>query len=483
MTPLRLHSNRHPELEASRFLDSLNLGTNCPSVLVIGPGQGWLFPELRKRYPQAGLFGIQLADNFFPASPEPSPPPLSYANYLCTYSNQQELESFLDKSIGAFNSQEIKIIHWKPSLLAWPEIAKIILKTIKNWQERKLASDYTAKSFGKLWIKNALYSLQLPHSSISSHFLLAQSNSNIPIVICASGPSLEYTAETILKKTNRQQYILIAVSSALNALLSRNIYPDIVVASDPTYWASLHLHRLKNCEIPLIYQLGAKIPHFLKDKNILATSTGEHWQNALLQGRDSPFFISPQRGTVSAFALDIAFQLSRGGIYFAGLDFASRGILSHARPWAFEQLAIEHESRLFPQHQWFENRHRLQSQTKALNIYATWFENRGLEIKDRCRILSEAGKNYHSIQGSKVIEIIQNEKNYVADLFVKKTSRPNNSLKQDLNLLSQNKMAMEELSLLLFSKDALSTSKALTKNEQYNRTISLIRDILKKRTD
>jgi hypothetical protein len=56
----------------------------------------------------------------------------------------------------------------------------------------------------------------------------------------------------------------------------------------------------------------------------------------------------PPSGTVAATALDFALRYSRGPVLFSGLDLASRDILSHARPHAFDAYHSQGISRLDP---------------------------------------------------------------------------------------------------------------------------------------
>jgi hypothetical protein len=98
----------------------------------------------------------------------------------------------------------------------------------------------------------------------------------------------------------------------------------------------------------------------------------------------------PQRGTVSASALDLAFCLTRGEIFVTGVDLALDGIRSHARPYGFDWLCEEKERRLNPFYSQTFKRAAGLIAGGSHEIYASWF---GRQIELWPRRLFSLGKN------------------------------------------------------------------------------------------
>jgi hypothetical protein len=82
----------------------------------------------------------------------------------------------------------------------------------------------------------------------------------------------------------------------------------------------------------------------------------------------------PQRGTVSAAALDLALCLSRGKIFFTGIDLAHRDLLTHARPYSFDRLQMEKAVRFAPYYSQCFERSSAISDGGSYGIYASWFK-------------------------------------------------------------------------------------------------------------
>jgi len=84
----------------------------------------------------------------------------------------------------------------------------------------------------------------------------------------------------------------------------------------------------------------------------------------------------PQRGTVTASALELALELSDGNIFLAGMDLSVCGIRSHARPNGFDHLLFGSATRLRPVYtQYFLRSSGIKS-GGSLDVYAAWFKGR-----------------------------------------------------------------------------------------------------------
>jgi hypothetical protein len=102
-------------------------------------------------------------------------------------------------------------------------------------------------------------------------------------------------------------------------------------------------------------------------------SDKSQWQNLILRELGLPFVSLPQRGTVTASALDLAFCLTSGDVVISGTDLAVNDIRIHARPYSFERLFEEKASRFLPLYTQYFTRSRAIVAGKSHDVYADWF--------------------------------------------------------------------------------------------------------------
>jgi hypothetical protein len=100
-----------------------------------------------------------------------------------------------------------------------------------------------------------------------------------------------------------------------------------------------------------------------------------------------PHLTLPQRGTVTASALDLALALSSGPLYFAGMDLGTRDIQSHARPYALDAYVNAGTNRLEPYYSRSWERFEKAKSLDPLGIYASWFKEQLPRLKRRCYAL------------------------------------------------------------------------------------------------
>jgi len=189
-----------------------------------------------------------------------------------------------------------------------------------------------------------------------------------------------------------------AVSSSVPALKAGNLFPDLVISTDGGNWANFHLYDLFRAgsggrcgnAFPLAAALSAALPSQCSRFPILPISDGSLWQTLVLKELGLPFMILPQRGTVSASAVDLAFALTKGDVYVAGIDLASRDIRSHSRPYSLDRFLEEKEGRLNPVYSQSYSRSAMLKAGGSFDIYASWFEKQLASYPKR---LHPLGKN------------------------------------------------------------------------------------------
>jgi hypothetical protein len=151
----------------------------------------------------------------------------------------------------------------------------------------------------------------------------------------------------------RKRLSLWALPSSLPFLRHAGIHPDLVVLTDPSWWAMLHLHFSGDAfpvALPLsaargLWRLPGAAPLVLCQP---AFFEEELLASAGAAGRQAPR-IAPH-GTVAATALDLALAATDAPVIAAGLDMQAEDLSVHCRPNAFEAWLRAAETRTGPLH-------------------------------------------------------------------------------------------------------------------------------------
>jgi hypothetical protein len=382
-----LHSRYNPRGEAEKYINSLVLKEGISFFILIEPGLGYLVPHLRKKNPSARIIALHCARPDAPEEAENRPDSSWYPG------SGQALQDFLEAEIPDTKAGAVRIIEWRPGRAAFGAAYLKLMEETAEFIKQVDANARTAGEFGRRWFRNFFRNLDLLEQ------ILVPSPLSLPMVIAGAGPGLEDAIPLIQGGREKGALLILAASSAAPALEARGLMPDLVISTDGGNWARLHLnecwHLIFGGEsrghcTGLAAALTAVLPSQYAGVPILPVSDGSLWQSAVLSGLEIPSLALPQRGTVSASALDLAFYLTGGKIYITGMDLALKDIRSHARPYGFDALWEKNEGRLTPVYS--------QTFARALGIraggshgiYASWF-SRQLEAWPR-RLFS-LGKN------------------------------------------------------------------------------------------
>ncbi|MDR1430293.1 MAG: hypothetical protein LBI85_08380, partial [Spirochaetaceae bacterium] len=184
-----------------------------------------------------------------------------------------------------------------------------------------------------------------------------------------------------------------ASSSSVPALHSAGITPSLTITSDGGNWARCHiLDGLRLAPGPsgrgaplFAAAFNAALPSQCAHLPVLFIGDGSEAAGELLSGL--PHLTLPQRGTVTAGALDLALLLSSGPLYFAGMDLKSRDIQSHARPYALDAYVGSGTNRLDPYYSRSWERGEKAKNINPLGIYASWFREYLPRVKRPCYYL------------------------------------------------------------------------------------------------
>jgi hypothetical protein len=199
------------------------------------------------------------------------------------------------------------------------------------------------------------------------------------VLVTGSGPSLEKAIPLIAEMKKTGAFVL-AASSSVKALIWEGLFPDMVISADGGGWALIHLYECfrpgKNGgpPPPLAVNLCAALPSQCSSLPIMALNDGSLWQSLIFKGLGIPSLLLPQRGTVSASALDLALLLSSGNIFITGMDLSVRDIKTHVRPYGFDPLFWGQASRFTPFYSQLFHRAAGINRGGSHKIYAAWFQ-------------------------------------------------------------------------------------------------------------
>jgi len=355
----KLHSKYNPHSEAVRYIDSLNLKNNTECFILIEPGLGYIIPVLQEKFKTSKIIVLHI-DNF------PLPQDCLQTEIPTLYSTEPaKIQEFLETQIPEIDVDHIQIIEWRPSMNFYRESYVKLISQVVSFIKRTDAGNRTTAAFGTKWVRNFFRNLV----NINKTILYRQTA--IPVIVTGAGPSLEY-AMPVIKKV-QDFCLIIAASSSVIALAKNDITADIVITTDGGNWALKHIYHTKNNILAV--NLCAALPSQCCNTPFLIINDGSLWQNIILNELSLPSVLIPQRGTVTATAVDLAMILSTGNIYLAGLDFSVRDIITHARPYSFDSLFFNKANRLTPVYSESFTRSTLIRQGGSLDIYNTWFKN------------------------------------------------------------------------------------------------------------
>ena len=378
----RLHSRYKPLAEAERYIDALAIPGGIAYFILIEPGLGYLATVLRNRFKNSTIIVLH-ADSRFRAAGLPAGVPAWYPD------SGEPVRRFLEREIPDLAASSVRVIEWRPSIRVYGERCLSLLAETAAYIKRADAAFRTVAAFGGKWVAAFFRNLGLVRRALRFEPL------EVPVIVTGSGPGLEAALPRI--RALRDRAFVLAASSSLLALRAGGVVPDMAISTDGGSWALCHLYSCFRGRGPglLAASLSAALPSHCADLPVLVLNNGSLWQSLVLRELGIPSVLVPERGTVTASALELALVLSSGPVYLAGLDLAVRDIRTHARPYGFDHLFFGAASRLRPVYSQYFARSFNTQQGGSLAVYADWFKNQ-LALWPR-RIFSLGGN--HAVFG------------------------------------------------------------------------------------
>jgi len=366
----RIHSAYNPVREASRFADSLNPAFHPFCIVVSEPGESFLAPVLRERFPGSILVALRYTRDQFAGSDH-------LWDAVWRPVSCGTVSAFLFNRIPDEYLAVTVFVAWKPSDRIWPEAAAQVWEGIAAVIRLQQSIMHTRSSFGRRWLTNMVRNISGARSVVSGVRTVR------PVFLAAAGPSLERQFPI-----PRNTFYVVALSSSLSCLAAHGCIPDLCISTDGGYWAKM-LFRDGIPSLPVAFPLEAAIPASVLERNpVVFLDYGSLLEREFF----SRCGIRPERafrnGTVTGTAAFYALEHTSGKVYVSGLDLAPTLSFSHARPHPSDGVTENGTDRL---HTLQERIYIRNVDTSSLEIYAGWFASRDSTFRERfIRLAPEA---------------------------------------------------------------------------------------------
>ena len=362
-----IHSRYSPQKEADQFFDNWKQkNSELKRLIIIEPGLGYLINTVCRHYNNEDIFIIFLnrdMQDFCRKTGLLSG--ISHMLFEDRGSDLQILADYLDTS----DLRVTGVLEWPASIQVFESIWKSLKEQILKLFRIRQGNQITENHFAQRWFKNGIQNfLRYDYSRIPGE------NRN-PIILCASGPSLERYIDIIRDRS--KSYIIAALPSSLRILSEYRIAVDMVFSTDPGYYAREHLKYADEMTLVVSPISASAAPGSLQRMGFLQNSPVE---NFFLQEAELPRFA--EMGTVAATAIDFLIRWKGNyPLFICGLDLCLSDIKMHAAPHSFEEIILEKEMRFSPGCSlFFERAYGMTDKirdgyrfTKSMDTYQNWF--------------------------------------------------------------------------------------------------------------
>ncbi len=376
-TSVLLHSRYDPVREAVRWADAQHFSFIPAFIVISEPGESFLSPVLRERYPNARLIALRYHETNFSEFD-------SLWDAVWRPGTNFDITDFVFSLIPDEYLPLAVFLSWKPADAIWPEVSEHVWKGIASVLKLQTSIMQTRNHFGPRWLKNMIKNTALMNTVILSR------KTSKPVFLASAGPTLSTHFPF-----QRDKFCVLAVSSALSCLCANLIDPDICLATDGGYWA-LDLFRSIKSSIPVGLPLEAALPSTVLEANpLMILSYGSETEKALLSIAGIEATRAFRNGSVSGTAAQFALSHTDKAVYAAGLDLNTGTAFTHARPHVLDTFLDIETSRYQPLSYLLYIRGQSNG---SLDMYAAWFSSRASSFKNRFFRLLPAQKKIPGIE-------------------------------------------------------------------------------------
>ena len=359
------HSTYSPAKEAERFVQGSSFPITPKLIFFIEPGFSYCVPFFKKQFQDCKLVCIRLFERSVHFDDESNWDKVFYFN---------ETQNFGQTLINTFTEDLLlasAALVWKPAENFFKQQIHSFFEQYKQALLDCKTILVTRQFFEKKWLVNSCNFVLNAVRIIDSKTIRTE----LPVVVCASGPSLEPCIPVI--KKFRKSIFIICLSSATSVLINNEIIPDIVLSTDGGYWAGEHLKALKaHKNICVAASPESFVPKTVLQSNpVLAlkyNDTSSFISSSIIDNAKIKCFETVRNPTVSGTALFFANSITTNNVYFCGLDMAGQKGFQHTQPNELEKNNALTETRLKT-----KNTRLTASRfnSDSLKIYEQWFKS------------------------------------------------------------------------------------------------------------
>lgn len=247
---------------------------------------------------------------------------------FCVKEKNETFNRFLGERLDYRDLARLKIMVNPGYKFLYPKESLVFVREIESYRRITVTNKCTTEFSQKRWLEQLFKNFSMLKNINLASELEKVVPDEIPSVIVAAGPSLEKNAEFL--KQAKGHFFIIAVDTALKALLDRGIIPDITITVDPRKNPDYYNNE-KAYDIPCIFAIDSN-PEIVKahrGRRFLLCS------NKYLYGlfdRIGKKYVVDQcgGGSVATVAFALLYNMNQKKIIFVGQDLASSNGKTHA---------------------------------------------------------------------------------------------------------------------------------------------------------
>ena len=468
------HSSYSPVKEAQRFVQGCSFPINPKIIFFLEPGLSYCKEQLKEKYPDCLLVCIRFFDYKFDDE--------NQWDSIIRFKELSQPALYFVENFGEEALLSSVFLIWKPAEGLFQKEINLFINEYKKALQNAKTLLVTRQFFEKKWLLNSCNFIKY-----GKNFIQADIKTQLPILVCASGPSLMPCLDIIKKE--RSKVFLLCLSSALSVLLTNDIKPDLILTTDGGYWAGQHLKALcKYPDLALAAPCEAFIPKTILKKNPILSLAYDDQSSfickEIIEAAGLKSMQALRNPTVSGTGLFLAKSLTKNKIFFCGLDLAADKGFQHSQPNELEKNNSLFESRLISKEK-RNNSSRFNS--SSLEIYRSWFSSLTKDqVENVFRVMeNQSNKALGNIKDiscqdfSKLLKQSQlEEKNQTKSFFSLKAESVNKCLQTIIN-----KVPEEKWSHQIFPADYISIQNSSSQEENQaaiNRLNKKLEELLNK---
>lgn len=326
-----LHSQYATEVEAEKWVNSLN--SNAKIIIVLGLGLGYHIKTLLKVVsPETCICIIEPDNEIFKAFIENVDirSVLDERVIFLINNNSREISAEIFGLIKKYIMEEIEIKIFNSYIIEYKslfnDIEKNVIEAIHNLQVNLGTMEY----FKYLWTLNSFVNCYNVKDA-SNGIILRDKFKNMPAIIISAGPSLDKNIEYLKKLKNKALFI--AGGSAIGILKKNGIDPHFMVAIDGSQEEKdiFDAVDFNNTALVYLHRLYYEIAPQYKDKRFFLVDSEDFISKYFTSKTNLNYAELPPSQTVAGINIDLACFMGCNPILFVGQDLAYTNMEMHAK--------------------------------------------------------------------------------------------------------------------------------------------------------